>query len=314
MRITSIETEAEAREGPADILSKEIAMTPRIAALLAVSTATLLAGAPAQAQAPDFGSDTSVWANDGECDDPRFTGPGTSGMAMDANLMADATDCRAAFEAGTAQLAQGQAAATADPGAPAPEVKGAPIAAPVAPAEPTAPTTSALPAPDGAQAAPPVQSAPPQAQAPVPVPGVKGTPPAAPTAPAQTAAPVQVNFGDDSGQWPNDGECDDRRFAGQGMAASLNWVSVGRDASDCRALHAAGSIRLWTPGESQATTQCAAINFGDNMSQFANDGECDDPRFEGLGVAGILNSSETGHDAADCSQLCAFGAASLRDY
>jgi hypothetical protein len=125
---------------------------------------------------------------------------------------------------------------------------------------------------------------------------------------------VQVNFGDDSSQWPNDGECDDRRFVGQGMAASLSWASVGRDASDCRALYETGSIRLWNPLEAQAATQCAALDFGDNTSQFANDGECDDPRFEGLGVAGGVNASESGHDAADCSQLCVFGAASLRDY
>ncbi|TNC63987.1 hypothetical protein [Rubellimicrobium roseum] len=293
-------------------------MTFRPASLLALSTTALLTGMPALAQAPDFGADTSVWANDGECDDPRFTGPGTSGMDMDANLMADATDCRTAFEAGTAQLAQGQVASPAAPAAPtspAPAANGAQIAAPTAPAEPVAPQSSATPAapaPDTAQATPPVQPAAPDAQAPAPV--TKGAQATAPTEPAQPTAPVQVNFGDDSGQWAGDGECDDRRFAGQGMAVSLNWLSVGRDATDCRALYDAGSIRLWAPKESQAATQCAAIDFGDNMSQFANDAECDDPRFEGLGVAGILNPSETGHDAADCSQLCAFGAASLRDY
>jgi hypothetical protein len=48
--------------------------------------------------APDFGRDTSTWANDGECDDPRFTGPGVAGVTVEADRMADATDCRAAFE------------------------------------------------------------------------------------------------------------------------------------------------------------------------------------------------------------------------
>lgn len=313
VRITAIESRTGAEQGPANMF-KRIAMTTRIAALLAASVTALLAGMPAQAQAPDFGSDTSVWANDGECDDPRFAGPGASGMAQDANLMADATDCRTALEAGTVQFVQSQGAAPAAP-VPAPDIKGAQIAAPAAPVEPLAQAAPAEPAPEtapepaieGAQATPPATPA-------APMPGTKGAQATAPAAPAQLAASEQVNFGDDTSQWANDGECDDRRFVGQGMATSLNWASVGRDASDCRALHDAGSIRLWTPGESQAATQCVAIDFGDNVSQYANDGECDDPRFEGLGVAGTLNASEAGHDAADCSQLCTFGAASLRDY
>jgi hypothetical protein len=279
-------------------------MTFRFAALLAASIPALLTAMPALAQAPDFGSDTSVWANDGECDDPRFTGPGTSGMAMDANLMADATDCRTAFDAGTAQLIEGQGAVVAGPApaapaptAPAPDAKAAQIAAPAAPAEPTAPVDPAAP----------------EAQAMAPVPGAKGAP-AAPAAPAQTAAPVPVNFGDDSSQYASDRECDDRRFVGQGMATALSSANIGHDATDCRALHDAGQIHVWNWSEAQAATQCTAINFGDNTGQYVNDGECDDPRFEGISVARMLNPSEIGHDAADCSQLCSFGTASLRDY
>lgn len=283
-------------------------MTFRFAALFAASIPAFLIGMPALAQAPEFGSDTSVWANDGECDDPRFTGPGTSGMAMDANLMADATDCRTAFEAGTAQLVQGEGAAQpapAAPVAPAPDVKGAQIAAPAASAEPAAPLPPATP---------PAGPAAPQAQVTAPVPGAKGVQPAAPAATAPTATPVQVNFGDDSSEWANDGECDDRRFVGQGMATALSSVNIGHDATDCRALHDAGQIRVWNWSEAQAATQCTAINFGDNAGQYAGDGECDDPRFEGISVARMLNPSEIGHDAADCSQLCSFGTASLRDY
>lgn len=236
-------------------------MTPRLAALLAVSAAALLAPLPALAQAPDFGDDSSVWANDGECDDPRFEGPGVAASAIDADTLKDATDCRAAFEAGTATLIGGQAAA------PQPGGKG----------------------------------------------GQAGQPAPADT-PVQPASAGAINFGDDSSEWANDGECDDRRFVGTGMATSIGWANVGRDATDCRSLLEAGQIQLWDQAASTAATQCASIDFGDDTSDFANDGECDDIRFEGLGSASGLSDVNTGRDAADCRQLCTYGAVSLRDY
>lgn len=210
----------------------------------------ILLGPPARAQdALDFGDDTSAWARDGECDDPRFAGPGVASVTLEADRMADATDCSAAWEAGTATLAGGTQ------------------------------------------------------------PGAKPAP-----APAPAAAPGAVDFGDDSGQFANDGECDDRRFAGQGMAAALGWIDTGRDATDCRALFDAGRIRLWDPVASRAATRCAGIDFGTDESQFANNGACDDPRFEGPGSAAIVLGADTGADASDCRRLCDFGAVSLRDY
>lgn len=237
-------------------------MTVRRAARFAATALTLLAGLPAWAEAtPDFGADTSAWANDGECDDPRFTGPGVAAVTVEAGRMADATDCRAAWEAGTATQAD--------------------VAAGAAPAQ--------QPAPVNAQPAQP--------------------------APAQTAAaPGGINFGDDSGQYPNDGECDDRRFTGQGMAAALGWSEAGRDASDCRALHDAGRIRLWNPFEAVAATQCASIDFGADSGEFVNNGECDDPRFEGLGSSAVVIPADSGADASDCRRLCDLGAVSLRSY
>ena len=247
-------------------------MSTRLTAALCLWT-YLLVPLPALAQAPDFGADTSPWANDGECDDPRFTGSRMAQTTVEADRLADATDCRAAFQAGTVQLASG---------------------------EPSTPTT-------------PVATVPAEVEA---VPRPKATPatPQPVATEAGSAAPGQVQFGDDSSEWANDGECDDRRFTGQGMATSMDWRSVGRDASDCRALYDAGSIRLWNPLEAQAATQCAAIDFGDNTSQFADDGECDDPRFEGLAQSTVVNLSESGHDSNDCVQLCAYGAVSLRNY
>ncbi|MFP4518527.1 MAG: hypothetical protein ACLFQ5_03635 [Oceanicaulis sp.] len=54
----------------------------------------------------------------------------------------------------------------------------------------------------------------------------------------------RVEFGDDSSTWANDGECDDPRFEGRGMAATLIAEDLGRDATDCKTLYDAGDIRL----------------------------------------------------------------------
>lgn len=53
-----------------------------------------------------------------------------------------------------------------------------------------------------------------------------------------------IDFGDNSSLWSNDGECDDPRFDGDGMAISLTDENQGRDATDCQQLYSAGRIRL----------------------------------------------------------------------
>lgn len=59
----------------------------------------------AAATAIDFGDDNGDWANDNECDDKRFVGPGmTATPLLDADIGHDATDCRTAYEAGNLQL------------------------------------------------------------------------------------------------------------------------------------------------------------------------------------------------------------------
>ena len=69
----------------------------------------LLAGAmaiaPMATAQVNYGNNSSTWANDGECDDPRFEGPGMTATALlDEDIRADATDCRTAFEAGLLTL------------------------------------------------------------------------------------------------------------------------------------------------------------------------------------------------------------------
>lgn len=57
----------------------------------------------------DFGDDLSTWANDGECDDPRFAGEGAASTLLDDDMYHDATDCSTAYAAGTIRLADGGA-------------------------------------------------------------------------------------------------------------------------------------------------------------------------------------------------------------
>ena len=184
----------------------------------------------------DFGDDASEWAHDGECDDPRFVGDG----------MAEAETCRGLFEQGRIRLK--------------PQFEGA-----------------------GASLENPLS----------------GTPGDSP------------DFGDDASEWAHDGECDDPRFVGDGMAETLLAGDMGRDAADCRGLFEQGRIRLkpqfegagaslenplsGTPGDSP--------DFGDDASEWAHDGECDDPRFVGDGMAETLLAGDMGRDAADCRGL-----------
>jgi hypothetical protein len=57
-------------------------------------------------------------------------------------------------------------------------------------------------------------------------------------------AQAQVAFGDDSSSWSFDGECDDPRFIGDGMANVLLEEDRLADATDCRLLFESGRIRL----------------------------------------------------------------------
>ena len=169
----------------------------------AVLALGLALGAPALAQDIDFGDNSSTWADDGQCDDPRFEGPGAALIRSPVDEMRDAADCEAAFEAGEVTL--------------------------VAADEPAAPA-------------------------------------------AQDAG--EIDFGDDSGAWANDQECDDPRFGG-----TLDSHLMA-DATDCRTAYEAGEVTFEASNEvSGAVQPDGDIDFGDDSGAWANDGECDDPRF-----------------------------------
>ena len=71
---------------------------------------------------------------------------------------------------------------------------------------------------------------------------------------------------------------------------------IGHDATDCSAAWDDGRLELI--GDWEGDTP----DFGDDASDWANDGECDDPRFEGKGMTTTdLLQEDIRHDAADCS-------------
>ncbi len=187
-----------------------------------------------------FGDDSSQWANDGECDDPRFAGDGAASTLLDEDAFSDATDCAAAHAAGTIGLTDDGA----DWEAPAPTVF-------------------------------------------VPL-------------------PSDFVFGDDTSQWSNDDECDDPRFEGNGAADVLLDEDAFRDATDCEAAHSAGTIQLTEDGAAMAPPVLLPlpdnVAFGDDTSPWANDGECDDPRFVGQDASAKNIPEDAGHDATDCTR------------
>jgi hypothetical protein len=112
-----------------------------------------------------------------------------------------------------------------------------------------------------------------------------------------------INYGDNTSSFANNGECDDPRFDGQGMASILTASDRGHDAEDCAAGVKAGKVRFMPlpayEGEGKAP-KIGEIDFGDDSSQFAHNGDCDDRRFGGRTMASILIDSDIRHDAADC--------------
>jgi hypothetical protein len=177
----------------------------------------------------EFGDNRSEWANDGECDDPRFVGDGMASVLLDEDLYADANDCRNLFDAGRIRL-----------------------------------RTS-----------------------------------------------TGVEFGDDRSQWSNDGECDDPRFVGDGMADVLLDDDLYADATDCRSLFETGRITL-RDAQGSRTVSADGIDFGDDSGEWTHDGECDDPRFVGDGMASVLLDKDRLADATDCRNLFESGRIRLR--
>lgn len=253
----------------------------------------------------DFGDDTSQWANDGECDDPRFGGAGSASELVEADLKKDATDCKAAYEAGTITLS----AATDSPVANAEVDFGDDTSQWSNDDECDDPrfegtgSASELLEDDTMHDATDCRTAYEAGTITLKTPG------------SDTA--VAFDYGTDNSQYANDGECDDVRFTGTGMDKKLLSEDTSSDATDCRTLVESGSLSIipvydpaYTAG---APYDTKGVNFGDNTSDYADDQQCDDPRFQGPGAASTLLDGDLRHDRNDCKAAFEAGTVILID-
>ena len=238
----------------------------------------------------DFGDDSSPWSNDGECDDPRFQGAGSASELLDDDIRKDATDCRTAYDAGTVSYVGDDAAAVADIDfgddssewsndgeCDDPRFQGAGSAAELLDADILKDATDCRAAYDAG------------------------------TISYVGDSPAAIDYGDNTSQWSNDGECDDPRFFGSGVASELLDEDIGHDANDCRAAVEAGTARF-----SGDAVPVATFDYGGDWSKWANDGECDDLRFQGPGTDKKLLTNDMYGDAADCRMLEEQGMVSIR--
>ncbi len=164
-------------------------------------------------------------------------------------------------------------------------------------------------------------SEPAKPQAALSVPGSGGrneaaSPAANAAAPVQAAAPG-IDFGDDASKFSRDGECDDKRFSGDGMTDTpLLESDVGHDATDCRAAYSQKRLTFASAAPAPAAGRSGVdrIMWGDDNGKFSRDGECDDKRFAGAGMTSTpLLDSDIKHDATDCRTAFAQGRLSLRE-
>lgn len=248
--------------------------------LIAAGFAALMGGATAQSDSIDFGDDKSIFAKDGECDDARFIGDLSSATFDPADIKHDATDCRAAYDSGYIRLreADDPEPASVDDQDALNNLLSEYFGLFDTLAEDADPSEFDAPPEDGVM--------------------YDG-----------------INFGDDAGDWAYDGECDDPRFAGEGSAGEpLLAVDAYHDADDCLAAYKAGKLDLIVGADAfGGGMSTIEIDFGDDLSQWANDEECDDSRFIGAGMTGTaLVDEDIGHDASDCEAAYLDGTIRLR--
>ncbi len=77
------------------------------ALFLAGSIALIESESTASNTTVDFGDNSSTWAFDRQCDDPRFAGRGMSALLLDTDMFHDADDCRNLFEEDSIRLLPG---------------------------------------------------------------------------------------------------------------------------------------------------------------------------------------------------------------
>lgn len=249
----------------------------------------------------NFGNDSGSYANDGECDDSRFAGPGAASSDGNAHVARDRTDCEQAYRNGEIYLKQDVQTEGSYDGIDFGDNSGGY----------TFDNECDDPRFTGAGASTGMSSDNIKTDAADCIAGYKaGTVSLTDNSTSFDNLSFDgIDFGDNSGGHANDDECDDPRFDGPG--SSMLGVAGNRylkaDANDCLALYKAGQVSL-----KGGNPIDPSINFGNNASDYSFDGECDDPRFEGPGMALILDESDRLKDAFDCQQLMENGRISLK--
>lgn len=254
----------------------------------AVLALALASSAAALAEDIDFGDDSSTWAHDHQCDDPRFEGPGAAILRSPADELRDASDCRQAFEAGEVTLAGTTATVQKieasddidfgdDSGMFAKDGEcddprfGGTLAS-----HTKADATDCRTAFEAGE----VTLAPPL---------------------VHTGVVDGIDYGDDSGGYPRDGQCDDPRFTGTNVWHGANESGVLADATDCLAAVKDGTAAFTQPDWAPSSVGVVdGIDFGDDSGNWSRDNACDDPRFIGSGV-GVALDDHLMADATDCS-------------
>lgn len=268
-------------------------MACAVAALAAVAVGTHAQ----EASTIDFGTDDSMWALDGECDDPRFEGIGMAEDPLEeGDTRADASDCRAAFEAGTISLV---AVASSSK----PLRNSMPLKRPMSAAEIDYGDDASLFANDGecddarfigdALADPPL------------LPGDVGHDASDCKAGVEAGSLRLRGPGDPALEEAlDDGELDEDDLA---LLAELEALLEAEGLDDI------DPSRFDTPPADGIVFN--GVNFGDDASEWSNDGECDDPRFEGEGQTDTtLLEADAYHDASDCLAAWKAGGLSLKEF
>ena len=123
-------------------------------------------------------------------------------------------------------------------------------------------------------------------------------------APYDTAG---VDFGDDTSATATTANATIRGSLGRASPTVLDDDTL-HDATDCKAASRPaprpedGAAR-GAPDATECRSEIRPSTFGDNASEYANDNECDDPRFIGEGWTRCCWHADIEHDATDCRAL-----------
>jgi hypothetical protein len=264
----------------------------------------------------DFGDNSSVFANNGQCDDPRFEGTGMASLLLDMDIRGDATDCMSGYRSGQLTLeSAAQAPATQVSAAQAPATQAPPVQSNAAPQTgsftaigPGQTISGALDAGDALN---------------------DGTSYDAYRFKGAAGQSVTIDMTADeldtylmlfrSNDMANEIASDDD--GGEGLNARLTHTLPAGDEYVVFATSAyqddSGNYQISLGGVASTNSGASGdvifegINFGADSSQWANDDECDDPRFEGAGMTSTtLLDEDIRADATDC--LNAYRAGNLQ--